>query len=69
MHQDIITTRQTLVGVYCIVTREKCGDRRWTVHFKGELIGRFRTRSMALQFAENRIWAAMRDMVAQGGQQ
>jgi hypothetical protein len=64
MHQDKFTERKSIVGVYCVLTRGASVNQRWTVSFMGNEIGKFRTRSMAKQFAECRIWAAMRDMVA-----
>lgn len=63
MHQEKLTERKNIVGVYCILTRGASVNQRWTVHFMGEVIGRFRTRSLARQFAETRILAAMRDIV------
>lgn len=64
MHQEKITERKNIVGVYCVLTRGASVNQRWTVHFMGEPIGKFRTRSLAKQFAEARIMAAMRDIVA-----
>jgi hypothetical protein len=63
MHQEKLTERKNIVGVYCILTRGASVNQRWTVKFLGEEIGKFRTRSLAKQFAEARIWAAMRDIV------
>lgn len=63
MHQEKITERKNIVGVYCTLTRGRSVNQRWTVYFMGEEIGKFRTRSLAVQFAEQRIWAAMVDIV------
>lgn len=63
MHQEKITERKNIVGVYCVLTRGRSVNQRWTVHFMDEEIGKFRTRKLAKQFAESRIWAAIRDMV------
>lgn len=68
MMQEKFTERKDVVGVYCVLTRGASVNQRWSVSFMGAEIGKFRTRSMARQFAENRIWAAMRDMVALGDQ-
>lgn len=66
MHQDKITERKSIVGVYCIITRGASVNQRWTVIFLGKEIGKFRTRTMAKQFAENRIKAYIIDLWAQG---
>lgn len=52
-----------VVGVYCTLTRGRSVNQRWTVHFMGEEIGKFRTRNLAKQFAESRIMAAITDIV------
>lgn len=64
MQQEKLTERKNIVGVYCILTRGASVNQRWTVYFMGDEIGRFRTRNLARQFAESRIMAAMRDIVA-----
>ena len=64
MHQEKITERKNIVGVYCKLTRGRSVNQRWTVRFLGEEIGKFRTRNLAKQFAESRILAAIRDIVA-----
>lgn len=64
MHQEKITERKNIVGVYCTLTRGRSVNQRWTVRFLGEEIGKFRTRNLAKQFAESRILAAIRDIVA-----
>ena len=66
MHQDKVTERKNIVGVYCILTRGASVNQRWTVTFMGEEIGKFRTRSIAKQFAENRLRTAMDNMVLWG---
>lgn len=66
MHQDKITERKNIVGVYCILTRGASVNQRWTVSFLGQEIGKFRTRSMAKQFAESRLKAYIIDLWAQG---
>lgn len=63
MHQKKLTERKNIVGVYCTLTRGASVNQRWTVHFMGEEIGKFRKRNLAKQFAESRIMAAMRDIV------
>lgn len=64
MHQEKITERKNIVGVYCTLTRGRSVNQRWTIRFLGEEIGKFRTRNLAKQFAESRILAAIRDIVA-----
>jgi len=63
MHQEKITERKNIVGVFCTLTRGASVNQRWTVRFMGEEIGKFRTRSLAKQFAESRIMAAITDIV------
>lgn len=63
MHQEKITDRKNIVGVFCTLTRGASVNQRWTVRFMGEEIGKFRTRNLARQFAESRIYAAMRDII------
>ena len=63
MHQEKITERKSIVGVYCVLTRGASVNQRWTVRFMGEEIGKFRTRYLAKQFAESRIFSAMRDII------
>ena len=63
MHQEKLTDRKSIVGVYCVITRGASVNQRWTVRFMGEEIGKFRTRCLAKQFAESRIFSAMRDII------
>lgn len=67
MYQERITERRQVVGLFCELKRGRSVNQRWTVYFNGDEIGKFRTRSLAKQFAESRIWAAMQDMVALEG--
>jgi hypothetical protein len=66
MHQDRISEKKSIVGVYCIITRGANVNQRWTVTFLGEEIGRFRTRTMAKQYAEKRLRTAMDNIVLWG---
>lgn len=67
MYQVKKTEGCTHVGVFCEVIRGKSQNQRWSVYFMGKFLARFNTKNQALQFAEHRIWAAMKDMVALGG--
>jgi len=55
------------VGIFCELRKGKSQNQRWSVYFMGDYLDAFRTRNQAKQYAEHRIWAAIKDMVALEG--
>lgn len=62
MHQEKLTERKNVIGIYCILTRGRSENQRWTVWFMDKPIGKFRTRKLAAQFAQNAIRKAIQDV-------
>lgn len=54
------------VGYFCDVKRGKSSNQRWSVYFNGEFLARFNKKKQAVQYAEHRVWAMIKDVYISG---